>query len=86
MVGGQRVDEMFWGKFTKKKPGGGGEVRRVDCERRIDVFVKIKRKILGGGVGFGWVQGGCERRIEVLEIFKRKKMGGGSGGGGSGWM
>ena len=24
LVGGQRVDEMFWGKFTKKKWGGGG--------------------------------------------------------------
>ena len=23
LVGGQRVDEMFWGKFTKKNRGGG---------------------------------------------------------------
>ena len=41
------------------------------CERRIEVFVKIQKKIGGGeGRGRGWVggsgwgcQGGCERRI-----------------------
>ena len=34
------------------------------CERRIEVFVKIQKKIffLRGGVGLGG-QGGCERRI-----------------------
>ena len=47
---------------------GGGEVRV--CERRIEFFVKIQKKIFffwGGGVG---LVGG----------------GGGGGGGGSGWM
>ena len=47
------------------------------CERRIDVFVKIQKKMGGGGEGVGWVgcsgggggrggQGGCERRIKVF--------------------
>ena len=58
--------------------GGRGRVGdQSGCERRIEVFVKIpKKKIGGGGVG-GWVggqwegsgwggQGGCERRIEVF--------------------
>ena len=39
--------------------GGGGQ---GECERRIEVFVKIqKKKKLGGGG-----QDGCERRIEVF--------------------
>ena len=64
------------------------------CERRIEVFVKIKKRNFffgggGGGVGLGgrvggsgW--GGCERRIEVfVKIQKKKKIffwGGGGGG------
>ena len=66
----------------------------------IEVFVKIQKKILGGGgsggggvvggvgVGLGG-QSGCERRIEVfVKIQKKKIFGGGWGGGsvgGSGW-
>ena len=52
------------------------------CERRIEVFVKIQKKIfLGGGRGRG--QGGCEQRIEVfVKIQKKIFLGGGSGGGG----
>ena len=52
------------------------------CERRIEVFVKIPKKKLGGrggGVrsGGGLVgQGGCERRIEVLGKFTKKNRGG----------
>ena len=64
--------------IKKKKIGGGGEVRggvggrglvwgggQGGCERRIEVFVKIQKKIGGGGgsggggVGSGR-QGGCE--------------------------
>ena len=64
------------------------------CERRIEVFVKIQKKKLGGGVGVGGEVGleggqdGCERRIEVFVKIQKKKMGGGRGrvGGGSGWM
>ena len=53
---------------------GGGEVRV--CERRIEFFVKIKKKNLGGvgsggggggrgegGGGWWGGQGGCEQRI-----------------------
>ena len=68
------------------------------CERRIEVFVKIQKKIGGGGVRGGRVGGGgqdgCERRIEVFVKVPKKNGGGGSGGrgsdlgggGGSGWM
>ena len=60
------------------------------CERRIEVFVKIKKKILwGGGLGVGLGgQGGCERRIEVFVKIQKKNLGGGVGGRGrvGGWM
>ena len=46
------------------------------CERRIEVFVKIKKNVRGGGGGGGGVQGGCERRIEVF-VKIQKKIGGG---------
>ena len=104
-VGGVRVDVneelKFLGKF-KKKIGGGGRVGgggvgrgQGGCERRIEVFVKIQKKIKkkiffffffffgGGGVGLGG-QGGCERRIEVFGKIHKKKFGGGGGGGGGG--
>ena len=66
----------FLGKFTKKNLGGGvgggggvsgwwggGGGGQGGCERRIEVFVKIQKKKLGGGGC--WVrlvggQGGCE--------------------------
>ena len=59
----------------------GGEVRV--CERRIEFFVKIQKKIGGGpGGGSGWWggggQGGCEQRIKVfVKIQKEKNWGGG---------
>ena len=68
--------------------GGSGLGGQDGCKRRIEVFVKIKKKNLGGGVGGGGGvglggQGGCERRIEVfVKIQKKKKGGGGRGGGG----
>ena len=73
--------------------GGGGRGRdQGGCERRIEVFVKIQKKNLGGGgrgggqwEGSCWGgQGGCERRIEVFVKIqkKKKKFWGGSGGGG----
>ena len=79
--------------------GGGGWGRgQGGCERRIEVFVKIQKKIWGGrGVGGQWErgrvgggQGGCERRIEVFVKIQKKKFGGVRGGGvggglGSGW-
>ena len=40
------------------------------CERRIEVFVKIqKKKILGGG-GWGGVGSGCGVRVDVNEELK----------------
>ena len=74
------IEELkFLGKFTKKNrggrgEGGGGGVRwgsqvgrggQGGCERRIEVFVKIPKKMggWGDGGGGGWVgggQGGCE--------------------------
>ena len=64
---------------------GGGEVRV--CERRIEFFVKIPKKNLGGGGGGGGGQGGCERRIKVFVKIQKKNLfffggrGGGRGGG-----
>ena len=70
--------------------GGSGLWGQDGCERRIEVFVKIKKNIFffggGGGVGLG-DQGGCERRIEVFVKIQKKNffLGGGGvrwGGGG----
>ena len=71
----------MWGRSVR---GGGGRGFGLGgqggCERRIEVFVKLKKN--GGRVGGG--QGGCERRIE--DFVKIKKNGGSRVGGGSGWM
>ena len=66
--------------------GGRGWGSQGGCEQRIEVFVKIKKKI--GWVGLGGGQSGCERRIEVFVKIQKKKNwgGGGVGFGGSGWM
>ena len=79
--------------------GLGGEGGQGECERRIEVFVKIQKKknggwgsVGGGGVGVGLGgQSGCERRIEVFVKIPKKKNffffgggGGGVGGGGGG--
>ena len=65
--------------------GGGCQGR---CERRIEVFVKIQKKIGGGGVegasGRVGGSGGCERRIEVFVKIQQKKIEIGLWG--SGWM
>ena len=60
-------------------------------ERRIEAFVKIKKKIFflggwggvrSGGGALGWGQGGCERRSKVfVKIQKKKKILRGGGGG-----
>ena len=60
----------FLGKFTKKNWGGvgrgvrcgsgwwGGGGGQGGCVRRIEVFVKIQKKMGGGvGGGRGWVGG-----------------------------
>ena len=61
---------------------GGRGRGQGGCERRIEVFVKIQKKIFwgggvsGGGGGMGGVglggQSGCERRIEVFAKIQKK--------------
>ena len=48
--------------------GGWGQ---GECEQRIEVFVKMQKKIWGSGGSGG--QGGCERRSEVIVKFQKKK-------------
>ena len=65
------------------------------CERRIEVFVKIQTKKIGGGVGgsgggvgFGGVRLDVIEELKFLGKFTKKKFffwGGGSGGLG-GWV
>ena len=51
-----KIQKIFEGQ------GGGGVGGQVGCGRRIEVFVKIKRKMGGRGRGRVWGgQGGCER-------------------------
>ena len=79
--------------------GGGSGGGQGLCDRRIEVFGKIKKK-WGGGIGGGGLgrgvglgaggQGGCERRIKVfVKIQKKKKLGVGGRGrvrwGSGGW-
>ena len=103
--GGVRVDVneelKFLGKFKKKnggeavRLGGGGQ---DGCERRIEVFVRIRKKNWGGGGSGGGVggEGGREGRVwgvrvDVIEEFKflgkftKKKNQAGVGFGSSGW-
>ena len=75
--------------------GGVGLGGQGGCERRIEVFVKIQKKNLGGGPGqwegsgWGGGQGGCERRIEVFVKIQKKNIffggGGVDSGGGQVW-
>ena len=57
--------------------GGGGQ---GGCERRIEVFVKIQKKMGGSGWG-GGVRVDVNEELKYLGKFKKKKIGGGSG-----WM
>ena len=61
-------------KFKKKKKlegVRGGRIRgggcQDGCERRIEVFVKIQKKMGGGGPGSGW---GGGVRVDVNEELK----------------
>ena len=58
--------------------GGGGGRGRGGCERRIEVFVKIQKKM---GVGWG-VRVDVNEELKFWGKFKKKneKMGGGGGG------
>ena len=73
--------ELKFLENSKKKKWGGGEGGSLGgsglggqdgCERRIEVFVKIKKKIfffLGGGGGGGG-GGGVELGVDVNEELK----------------
>ena len=45
------------------------------CERRIEVFVKIQKKLGGGGVGFGGggVRVDVNTKIEIFVKIPKKK-------------
>ena len=78
--------------------GGGGLGGQGGCERRIEFFVKIQKKM--GGSGSGWGGGGVRvdvnKELKFLRKFKNiffwgggGRVGGGRGqvgGGVSGWM
>ena len=54
--------------------GGSGWGGQGGCDRRIEVFVKIRKNIFlgvggGGGLG-GWVGGGGGVRVDVNEELK----------------
>ena len=68
--------------FKESTHGGRGGGGQDGCERRIEVFVKIQKKIGGGGAG----QDGWERRIEVFVNIQKNILffwwwGGGGGSG-----
>ena len=54
--------------------GGVGLAGQGGCERRIEVFMKIQKKILGGGGGgvglWGGGGGGGGVRVDVKEELK----------------
>ena len=105
--GGVRVDVneelKFLGKFKKMHFFGGGGSRgggvggggQDGCERRIEVFVKIKKKI-GGGGWVGVVRVDVNEELKFFVKIPKKYIfffffwGGGVGGrgrvGGSGWL
>ena len=61
----QNIFKEHWGLSGL---GGGGQ---DGCERRIKVFVKIKKNVFFGGLGWGGGgQGRCEQRSEVFVKFK----------------
>ena len=78
-------------KIKRNRWGGGGGRGQVGegqggCERRIEVFVNVQKRIFFGGVMLGRVgggggggQGGCGQRIEVFVKIKKKFGGGGKG-------
>ena len=55
--------------------GGGGGGGSGWLERRIEVFVKIQKKIGGGGGQGGWL--GVRMDLKFLGKFTKKKWGGG---------
>ena len=50
--------------------GGSGLGGQDGCERRIEVFVKIKKKVFFCGGGVGWGGSGWGVRVDVNEELK----------------
>ena len=79
--GGGRVLGVQMDKWGGRVGGGG----QGGCERRIKVFVKIKKNIFGGGgrFGSGAGEGVAGVRVDVKEelklVWKCKKKSGGGG-------
>ena len=69
---------MVWSGVRLLGGGGGGQ---GGCERRSEVFVKIKKESRGWVGVRGWGDGGSEQRIEVFVKIQKKNRGGGSGWG-----
>ena len=72
------IEELkFLEKFKKKFEGGGVRVVGLGggegqgrCEQRSEVFVKIKKNIVGGGGRGGGGGGGGSGRVDVNEELK----------------
>ena len=73
-----KIKKEIWGGGTVSSGGGGvgfgGGGGQDGCERRIEVFVKIQKKIffffLGGGVGSGGGPGWGGVRVDVNREVK----------------
>ena len=79
----QKKNIFFWGGVGGGGRGVSGRGRvgggQVGCERRIEVFVKIQKKNLGGGsggggsvrrgLGWGGGVGGAGVRVDVNAMF-----------------
>ena len=75
MGGGVRSGGGGSGAWVRSEWGGGGSVRWM--RKRIEVIVKMQKKMSGWGSGRGGrgrsrVGGGCEPRIEVIVKLQKK--------------
>ena len=84
-----KIPKKYWGAGIRGGGGGSGWDGQGGCERRIEVFVKIPKKLVGGGGGGGGGWGRGRVRVDVIEELKflgkftQKKnffLGGGGGG------
>ena len=53
-----KIKFLFYYFFFFLGGGGGGEGSQGGCEQRIEVFVRIPKKKIGGGGGAGSGSGG----------------------------
>ena len=76
----QKKKKWGGGRLGSERGGGSGLGGQGGCERRIEVFVKIQKKKLGGGVG--GIRVDVKEELKFLRKLKKKKLGGGVGLGG----